>query len=328
MTAIDELTGRRILFLNWRDLTNPAAGGAEAYAEQIARRLAAAGCRLTLFTSAYEDAPPYDWMDQYLVVRRGGRFGVYAAAARHLRRYGDHYDAVVDFQNGIPFFSPWWAPAGTPVLCIVHHVHQDQFNMYFRWPLNVIGRLLEGRASRRAYRDCPLIAVSPSTRAEMRRQLRLRGPVYIVPNGIDPPVPGRGSRAEAPAIAVVTRLVPHKQLHLLVRAVPALLERWPDLQVDIAGEGPARAALQADVRRLGLEEHRPAAWPCLGADEERSAEPGVADRRPVAGRGLGADRSGGQRARDSRASVRRPRAPRFSSGKSDGLAGPSWPGAG
>ena len=239
MTAIDELTGRRILFLNWRDLTNPAAGGAEAYAEQIARRLAAAGCRLTLFTSAYEDAPPYDWMDQYLVVRRGGRFGVYAAAARHLRRYGDHYDAVVDFQNGIPFFSPWWAPAGTPVLCIVHHVHQDQFNMYFRWPLNVIGRLLEGRASRRAYRDCPLIAVSPSTRAEMRRQLRLRGPVYIVPNGIDPPVPGRGSRAEAPAIAVVTRLVPHKQLHLLVRAVPALLERWPDLQVDIAGEGPS-----------------------------------------------------------------------------------------
>ena len=125
--------------------------------------------------------------------------------------------------------------------------------MYFRWPLNVIGRLLEGRASRQAYRDCPLVAVSPSTRAEMRRQLRLRGPVYIVPNGIDPPVPGRGSRAEAPAIAVVTRLVPHKQLHLLVQAVPALLERWPGLQVDIAGEGPGRAALQAEVRRLGLE---------------------------------------------------------------------------
>ena len=88
MAAIDQLTGRRILFLNWRDLANPASGGAEAYAERIARRLAAAGCHLTLFTSAYEDAPPYDWMDQYLVVRRGGRFGVYAAAARHLRRFG------------------------------------------------------------------------------------------------------------------------------------------------------------------------------------------------------------------------------------------------
>ena len=200
--------------------------------------------------------------------------------------------------------------------------------MYFRWPVNVIGRLLEGRVSRRAYRDCPLIAVSPSTRAEMRRQLRLRGPVYIVPNGIDPPVPGRGSRAEAPAIAVVTRLVPHKQLHLLVQAVPALLRRWPDLQVDIAGEGPARAALLADVRRLGLEATVRLPGRVPEQVEERSAEPGLADRGSVAGRGLGADRAGGQRARHAGAGVRRPRAAGFGARQGDRLARTAGPGAG
>ena len=252
MTVLDQLGGRRVLFLNWRDLSNPAAGGAEAYAEQIARRFAAAGCHVTLFTSAYGRSSPYDWADQYLVVRQGGRFGVYAAAARHLRRYRRHYDAVVDFQNGIPFFAPLWAP-GTPVICVIHHVHQAQFGMYFPWPVSVVGRLLEGPVSRRVYRDGPLVAVSPSTRAEIRRQLGLRGPVHIVPNGIDPPLPGRTPRAAAPAIAIVTRLVPHKQLHLLVQAIPALLSRWPDLRVDIAGEGPVRAALQDDVRRLGLD---------------------------------------------------------------------------
>ena len=56
MSALGQLAGRRILFLNWRDLANPAAGGAEAYAEQIARRFARAGALLTLFTSRYEDA--------------------------------------------------------------------------------------------------------------------------------------------------------------------------------------------------------------------------------------------------------------------------------
>ncbi len=91
MTVLDQLGGRRVLFLNWRDLSNPAAGGAEAYAEQIARRFAAAGCHVTLFTSAHGRSSPYDWADQYLVVRQGGRFGVYAAAARHLRRYRRHY---------------------------------------------------------------------------------------------------------------------------------------------------------------------------------------------------------------------------------------------
>jgi glycosyltransferase involved in cell wall biosynthesis len=254
MSALGQLAGRRILFLNWRDLSNPAAGGAEAYAEQIGRRFARAGALLTLFTSKYQDAPPYDWANGYLVVREGGRFGVYLAAARHLKRYGHRYDAVVDFQNGIPFFAPLWAPASTAIVCVVHHVHQSQFDMYFRWPLNHLGRLLEARVTRRVYRDRPFVAVSPSTRAEMRNQLGLRGSVHIVPNGIDPLPPSRVPRSPTPVIAVVTRLVPHKQLHLLVEAVPDLLRRWPDLRVDIAGTGPAREALLAQVRGLGLEQ--------------------------------------------------------------------------
>jgi hypothetical protein len=84
MSTLGQFAGRRILLLNWRDLSNPQAGGAEEYAEQIARRFASAGALLTLFTSQYEGAPPYDWAREYLVVREGGRFGVYLAAARHL----------------------------------------------------------------------------------------------------------------------------------------------------------------------------------------------------------------------------------------------------
>jgi glycosyltransferase involved in cell wall biosynthesis len=253
MSALGQFAGHRILLLNWRDRSNPQAGGAEEYAEQIARRFADAGALLTLFTSQYEDAAPYDWARDYLVVREGGRFGVYLAAARHLQRYGRRYDTIVDFQNGIPFFAPVWAPA-IAVVCVVHHVHQEQFDMYFRWPVNCVGRLLEGKVSRGVYRHVPLIAVSPSTRTEMRHQLGLRGPIHIVPNGVDALSPGRLPRSPAPRIAVVTRLVPHKRLHLLVDAVPALLSRWPDVRVDIAGSGPARAGLVSQVLRLGLEE--------------------------------------------------------------------------
>jgi glycosyltransferase involved in cell wall biosynthesis len=253
MPAIEKLAGRRILFLNWRDLTNPSAGGAEAYAEQIARRFGHAGALVTLFTSQYEGAAPHDWAQEYLVVREGSRLGVYLAAGRHLKRYGRRYDAVVDCQNGIPFFAPFWAQDGAAVVCVVHHVHQRQFDMYYRWPVNRVGRLLEGRLTRRVYRDVPFVAVSPSTRAEMRHQLGLRVPIHIVPNGVEPPSPGERQRSTTPAIGVVTRLVPHKRLHMLVEAVPALLRRWPDLRVDIAGTGPARAGLLAQVRGLGLE---------------------------------------------------------------------------
>jgi glycosyltransferase involved in cell wall biosynthesis len=254
MSALGQFADRRVLLLNWRDRSNPQAGGAEEYAEQIARRFADAGALLTLFTSQYQDAPPYEWAREYLVVREGGRFGVYLAAARHLQRYGRRYDAIVDFQNGIPFFAPVWAPT-IAVVGVVHHVHQQQFDMYFHWPVNRVGRLLEGRVSRGVYRHIPLVAVSPSTRAEMRHQLGLHGPIHIIPNGVNALPHGRLPRSPAPSIAVVTRLVPHKRLHLLVDAVPALLSRWPDLRVDIAGTGPARAGLVSQVLRLGLEKN-------------------------------------------------------------------------
>ncbi len=254
MSALEELAGRRVLFLNWRDLSNPAAGGAETYAEQIARRVAQAGALVTLHTSAYPGSAPYDWAHGYLVIRKGGRLGVYLAAARHGRRHRHSYDAVVDFQNGIPFFAPLWASAAVATVCVVHHVHQAQFDMYFRWPLNRMARLLEGMVSRKVYRHSPLVAVSSSTRAEMRYQLGLRGQIHIVPNGLDPPATSSVPRSQAPTIAVVTRLVRQKRLHLLVAAVPALLERWPDLRVDIGGTGPAREALLAQVRDLGLEQ--------------------------------------------------------------------------
>ena len=241
-----------------------------------------AGALLTLFTSRYEDAPPYDWSNGYLVVREGGRFGVYRAAARHLRRYGHRYDAVVDFQNGIPFFAPLWAPASTAVICVVHHVHQAQFDMYFRWPLNHVGRLLEGRATRRVYRGRLFVAVSPSTRAEMRRQLGLREPVQIVPNGIASLPLSRPPRSPSPAIAVVTRLTA-AQAAASSRASSAR----PGAPLARPPRGhcrnracPRQPAGTSPAARAGTG--RDPARPSIGAGQERPAQPGVADRCALA----------------------------------------------
>lgn len=254
MSAIEQLAGRRILLLNWRDLSNPQAGGAESYTEEIAQRMVHAGASITLFTSKFRNAAPSEMLNGYKVIRQGGQFGIYLAAARYLRRHANEFDAVVDFQNGIPFFAPLWVRKEMPVVCVVHHVHQRQFDMYFRWPMNQVGRQLEARASRHVYKKRPFVAVSPSTRAEMRKQLRFRNPIYIVPNGMDLPRPSTVPRSPQPTIAVVTRLVPHKQLHHLVGAVPDLLANWPDLRVHIAGTGPARDALQAQVKRLAIDD--------------------------------------------------------------------------
>ena len=251
--GLASVAGRRVLFLNWRDLSHPRAGGAEVYCEQVAERFARAGADVTLFTSHFPGAPLAELRRGVRIVRRGGTFGVYARAAQHLLAARADYDAAVDFQNGIPFFAPLFGGRGLPVVCVIHHVHQDQFALHFPWPASRVGQLLEGPVSRRVYARRPLVAVSPSTRRDVRRQLRLRGPIHVIPNGLlEPHRSEERARSRTPSIAVTSRLVSHKRFDLLLAALPELLRRWPDLRVDVAGEGPERPALERQAQALGL----------------------------------------------------------------------------
>jgi hypothetical protein len=121
--------------------------------------------------------------------------------------------------------------------------------------MNALARLLEKRVSRMVYGRRPIIAVSPATRAEVRRRLKLKGPIHVVPNGIEPhPIAQLPKRSEAPTLVYVGRLVAHKRLHLLLEATVRLRERWPDLRVNIAGAGPARPELEQLARRLQLHD--------------------------------------------------------------------------
>ncbi|SDZ08558.1 Glycosyltransferase involved in cell wall bisynthesis [Geodermatophilus africanus] len=247
------LRDARILVLNWRDIRHPLAGGAEQYMHEIGRRWVGAGAAVTWFTAAADGQPARDRLDGMRVLRAGGPLSVYAQTAVRLLRTHDHFDAVVDCQNGIPFFAPLFAGREVPVVQVVHHVHQDQFATRFSAPMAAVGRLLEGPLARRVYADRPVAAVSPSTRTELRRRLRFTGPVHVVPNGTVPPAVAGGGRAAVPTVVVVSRLVPHKRIDLLLEHVATAAGRFPGLRVEIAGDGPDRRRLQGLAADLGLQ---------------------------------------------------------------------------
>jgi glycosyltransferase involved in cell wall biosynthesis len=289
--ADPDLTARHVVILNWRDARHPQAGGAELYCFSAAKQLVARGSRVTIVTSRPAGTPMEEIVEGVRIVRRGGTYTVYGHALAWVRRHRDDIDAVIDSQNGIPFFAPLVTRPDTPVLCLIHHVHQRQFDMYFRWPMNKVGRFLEGPLSRLVYGRRSVIVVSPSTRSEVRRDLRLRGEIHIVPCGIDvPPVSLEEhalARSVEPLIVCVGRLVPHKQLHLLIEALPGILGEHPDLCVVIVGGGPDEERLRADARRLGVE--RAVAFRGRVDDAERDRLLGQAwlTVNPSAGEGWG-----------------------------------------
>lgn len=247
-----QLVGLRVLVLNWRDVRNPQAGGAEQYMHQIARRWVAAGAYVTWFTARAPGQEATEVIDGIRIVRSGGELSLYLHAAARMVRSRSDVDVVVDCQNGIPFFSPLFAGTDVPIVQVVHHVHQDQFDLRFPRPVAALGRFLEGPATRRVYGPRAVVAVSPSTRRELRHRLNFRCPIFLVPNGTVDVPELTGPRDPDPTVTVVARLVPHKRIDLLLHHVRTARHAIPRLRVDVVGAGPERVRLQGLVTDLGL----------------------------------------------------------------------------
>lgn len=254
MTGLDALSGRRVAVLNWRDPWHRRAGGAERYAWEFARGLREAGAEVDFVTARDTGQLAEDVHEGIRVVRRGGQFTYYLAVALWLLRNRRALAAVVDSACGVSTLSPLFVRRSTPVVLLVHHVHQDQFTTYFGRPLATVGRLLERVVMPLVYRRARTLAVSRSTHEEMLTQLGWTGPVGLLANGSDQPDAALDTTGDPDRLLVLGRLVPHKRVHLVIDAVHALREQRPQLRLDVCGTGPELASLRDRVRRLGLED--------------------------------------------------------------------------
>jgi glycosyltransferase involved in cell wall biosynthesis len=239
-----------VVLLNWRDRAHPEAGGAELYCERLARELAGRGRSVVLVTSRSAGGAARETRDGYAIRRLGGWWSVYPPALLWLLKHRSSTSAVIDSQNGIPFFSPLVTPRRTPVVLLVHHVHQDLFPRFLGPAAARLGRWLEGPASRRVYRRRTVVVLSPSARAQVRRRLRFDGDIRVVPCGADTQgLPA--ARSATPRVVVVGRLTPYKRLEALIDAMAEVRTEWPDAELHLIGDGPARRELEDRAHATG-----------------------------------------------------------------------------
>jgi glycosyltransferase involved in cell wall biosynthesis len=249
------VTGCRLAIVNWRDPWHPQAGGAERYAWELARRMAARGALVTYATCRAKGQLRRERVEGVDFVRTGGRFTVYPLLLLWLLLRRRRFDAVIDCQNGIPFFTPWVLPRGVPVFCSIFHVHDEQFGLYFPAWLAWVGRMLEGPVARWTYRRHAWTAISLATLTALRERLDWKGPVYLVPVGVTIPAETAeaGAREGAPELICVSRLVPHKRVDRLLDLAEQLLPRFPGLRVGIVGRGSEYDRLAAETAARGLD---------------------------------------------------------------------------
>ncbi len=174
-------------------------------------------------TGSYDVVHAHDWLVAHTAVTMSDHLGVPLVATIHATEAGRHQGWLPAELNRTIHSVEWWLgrEADRLIAC----------SRYMRWE---ISRLLDVTAQR----------------------------IEVIPNGVHAPAwqpPARAVSAararyagDGPLLGFAGRLVHEKGLQYLIDALPRLRRDHPGLRLVVAGDGPYRPDLQAQVDRLGL----------------------------------------------------------------------------
>jgi glycosyltransferase involved in cell wall biosynthesis len=231
----------RVAVLTWRDSGHPDGGGSEVFVEQVARELVRRGHHVEMFTARYAGSSATDDLDGVQVVRRGGWLSVYAHGLWWVARRRRRHDVVLDVINAIPFGTPLVRRRG--VVALVHHSHERQWRIIYPDWRGRLGWFVERRVARWLYRSVPHLTVSEASKADLVSQGLRADRITVARNGVEVR-PAGATRAPAPRLVVLARLVPHKRIEDAFEVVRRLRVAHPELRLDVVGEGWWRDQLE------------------------------------------------------------------------------------
>lgn len=240
----------RILLVNWQDLENPQAGGAEIHLHEIFGRLAAKGHEVRLLCGGWPGCPPRAHIDGVDVFRVGTRhsfpFFAHGFYRRHLRGWAD---ILVEDINKIPLYTPRWGVRST--VALVPHLFGSTAFQEFPAPLAAAVWIAE-RPLGSMYRRIPFEAISESTAEDLSHRGIPRANIQVIYPGIDTVAytPNAQERSPAPLFAYLGRLKKYKGVHFVIRAFAEM--NVPGAILEIAGAGDYRPDLEGLARSLDL----------------------------------------------------------------------------
>ncbi len=258
---------KQVVFLAWKDIEHPHAGGAERVHQELSRHLAADGFAVTHLVPGFPGAAPMEERDGIRILRHGTGMVSFPGLRRVLRDRKDLADAfLVDVFNCLGSRACLDRPGRSCLF--LHHVQGRMWFHQTRFPglsrgvgplLSVPGWCAERIALRRLARTFrgPVITVSPSTRRDLLGVGFGTGQVQVLPMASRPPSPGLPppgeGKAERFTVLTVGTRKSKRPIHV-ARAFAALAARIPDVHLVVAGRGTEDEAMRTFLRRQGLLE--------------------------------------------------------------------------
>jgi len=247
----------KICVVSYRDMKHPEAGGAEVIIQEVFGRLADQGHEVVLLTGAFPGGSATDRIGNLEIHRTGNQYDFNFVAPHYFKKHlaPRGFDVVAEDINKIPLYMPRHTSA--PVLAIVPHLFGTTVFEQASWPIGVYVYLYE-RFIPRVYGKCLFSVLSGTTRQDLVARGLPEENLRIVYSGIDHAlyVPSTVPvEQRPPRIVYLGRLKKYKCIEHPIRALPAVLEKVPQAEYWIVGEGDYEAELRRIARDAGVADH-------------------------------------------------------------------------
>ncbi len=244
----------RILILNWRDIKNPAGGGAEILTHEMAKRWVKSGHKVTQFSSAFLESKAEEKIDNVLFKRRGKWWTVHIHAFLFYMNNKNKYDVIVDEVHWFPFFSALYAPKKTVALTC--EVASKLFFKIFPYPIALVFLFIE-KMYLYLYKNVPTMVISLSTKIDLIAVGYNQKNIEVLPMGITIPKHIKIEKKEKDLTLIsVGRLNKQKGTQDLIEALALMHKKLPTVKLWLVGSGEEQFVdqLKEKITKLHLQE--------------------------------------------------------------------------
>lgn len=242
-----------ILIFNWRDIKNPAGGGAEILTHEMAKRWVQSGHAVDQFSSSYPQAKSEEFIDGVRFIRRGKWWTVHIFGFFYYLKNKKKYDVIIDEVHWFPFFVAVYAPKKT--IALTCEVASKLLFKIFPYPIAMVFLLIE-KIYLYLYKHVPTMVISPSTKNDLLKTGHDAMSVVVIPMGITVPKKVKIETKEKDiTIVSVGRLNIQKGTLDVVRAFATVKQKFPKAKLWLVGsaEGAFTKTLQDEIDSLGLD---------------------------------------------------------------------------
>lgn len=252
----------KILILNWRDIKNPAAGGAEVLTHELSKRWIKEGHSVIQFSSLFKGGKPKEIIDGITIIRQGhadARYllsSVHFAAYRYYNKYcKGNIDVVVDEIHGLPFFTPLYVREHK--VSLICEVADELWKKGYGVLFGTIGRIIEVLYLKFIYKNINFLTISSSTKKELINNGVKEKFIHVIPMGITKPTfQLHPAKEKKPTLIFVGRLARAKGIEDAIKIVKEVKKKVPNIKLWVVGRGDKEYTdyLTSFVQDAGLED--------------------------------------------------------------------------